>query len=321
MTHARVASCWLQPRHMDSCQASTATGCRKTGKLAEHTPNGGTAKGAKERPTWRGVPPGTHRRCPHGRQRPQGHAHSGECRPHTRTSHPEPVFSGPRLHTRRTGGQGRESALSWTSLTEARGAGPWAPSCRPHSAQRQFTRACAVGLVTAPMPAPHVPKKKGSRPRPRARRTGGRPRENTQALKPPREAGGAPHPSPKSPSGHPHSAQWQLARACPVGLLTGPPPAPPAPKQKGQWAPAARSKDAQSGEGESPTLDGPQGGNRRHPPGAPLTPPHSTTPAGRSVCCGGGNGPQRPHHTAQRERAADPGCTPKGRAVWEGECQ
>ena len=35
-----------------------------------------------------------------------------------------------------------------TPRTQARGNPPRAPSCRPHSAQSELARACAVGLVT-----------------------------------------------------------------------------------------------------------------------------------------------------------------------------
>ena len=39
---------------------------------------------------------------------------------------------------------------------------------------------------------------------------------------------------------HPHSPQCQLARAWAVGSVTDPHTRTPAPKEQGQWAPAAR---------------------------------------------------------------------------------
>ena len=61
-------------------------------------------------------------------------------------------------------------------------------------------------------------------------RTGGRGWESARPRTPHTQARGAP---PGAPSYGPHSAQSQLARAHAVGLVTGPPPAPPTPAANG----------------------------------------------------------------------------------------
>ena len=72
----------------------------------------------------------------------------GSPRPH----HPcqRKTGSGPQPTASRTGGWGGESAQLRTPHMEAGGAPFRTTSCRPHSAQRQHARACAVGLVTCP---------------------------------------------------------------------------------------------------------------------------------------------------------------------------
>ena len=71
--------------------------------------------------------------------------------PQARTPlHPQPVGSGPRQPAQRAGSRGWESARPRTPHTQAGGAPPRAPSCRPNSVQSQLERARAVGLVTGP---------------------------------------------------------------------------------------------------------------------------------------------------------------------------
>ena len=96
----------------------------------------------------RGAPPGTLMPPPqHARARAVGLVTG----PHARTPpHPQPVGSGPRQPAQRAGTRGWESARPRTSHTQAGGAPPWAPSCRPHSAQSQLARARSVGLVMGP---------------------------------------------------------------------------------------------------------------------------------------------------------------------------
>ena len=68
--------------------------------------------------------------------------HATECAvwlmtgPHARTPpHPQPVGRGPRQPAQRAGSRGWESARPRTPHTQAGGAPPRAPSCRPHSTQ------------------------------------------------------------------------------------------------------------------------------------------------------------------------------------------
>ena len=140
--------------------------------------------------------------------------------PHTRTPRPpQPVGSGPRQPAQRAGSRGWVSARLRTPHTQAGGAPPQGPSCRPHSAQNLLKRARAVGLVTGShaRTAPH-PQPVGSGPRQPAQRAGSRGWESARPRTPHTQARGAP---PRAPSCRPHSAQSQLARARAVGLVTG----------------------------------------------------------------------------------------------------
>ena len=100
--------------------------------------------------------------------------------PHARTPpHPQQVGSGPRQPAQRAGSQEWESARPWTPHTQAGGAPPGAPSCRPHSAQSQLARARAVGLVTGPHArTPPHPEPVSSGPRQPAERAGSRGRDS-----------------------------------------------------------------------------------------------------------------------------------------------
>ena len=140
--------------------------------------------------------------------------------PHARTPpHPQPLSSGPWQPTQRVGSRGWESARPQTPHTQAGGAPPRAPSCRPHSAQSQLKRARAVGLVTGPHARiPPHPQPVGSGPRQPAQRAGSRGWESTRPM-PHTQARGAP---PWAPSRRPHSGQSQLPRARAAGLVTGP---------------------------------------------------------------------------------------------------
>ena len=116
--------------------------------------------------------------------------------PHTRIPLlPQPVGSGPRQPAQRAGSRGWESARPRTPNTGAGGALPWAPSCRPHSAQSQLARARAVGFVTGPQArtTPH-PQPVGSGP------VGGGTAHNTGRPTPRQEAPppGRPRAAPKA---------------------------------------------------------------------------------------------------------------------------
>ena len=93
---------------------------------------------------------------------------------------------------------------------------PRAPSHRPHSAQRQLARPCAVGLVTGPHAcAPCVQGNIAEGPGCRPKRPAGWGRESAQR----HETRGAPS---WAPSCRPQSTQRQLARARAVRLVMGP---------------------------------------------------------------------------------------------------
>ena len=114
--------------------------------------------------------------------------------PHARTprTHSQWVV-GPGRTPERTGGQGLESARPRTPHTQARGAPPRAPSCRPHSAQSQLVRERAVGFVTAPharTPQTHSQWVVGPGRTPE--RTSGRGWESARPRTPHTEARGAP---------------------------------------------------------------------------------------------------------------------------------
>ena len=145
---------------------------------------------------------------------------------------------------------------------------PWAPSCRPHSAQSQLARARAVGLVMGPHArTPPHPQQVDSGPRQPGQRAGSRGWESARPRRPHTQAGGA-------PPGRPRAAPTARKRVrCGVGDGS-PRPHPPAPTASGQWAPAARREGGQSGMRERPTPDAPHPGRRR-PPRAPSCRPHS----------------------------------------------
>ena len=129
--------------------------------------------------------------------------------PHARTfPDPQQVGSGPRQPAQRAGSRGWESARPRTPHTQAGGAPPWAPSCRPHSAQRQLARARAVGLVTGPHArTPPHPQPVGSGPRQPAQRAGSRGWESARPRTPHTRGRGA-------PPGRPHAAPTARKSAC-----------------------------------------------------------------------------------------------------------
>ena len=123
---------------------------------------------------------------------------------------PQPVGSGPRPHTPRTGGRTLESAQPRTPHTQARGAPPRAPSCHPHSPQSQLARARAVVLVTGPHLHPPHPQPVGGQPRPHAPRTGGQVWESARPRTPHTQARGPPPRPPRAaPTAGKASSQGQ----------------------------------------------------------------------------------------------------------------
>ena len=109
------------------------------------------------------------------------------------------VGSWPRQPAQRAGSRGWESAPQQTPHTQARGAPPRAPSCRPHSAQSQLARARAVRLVTGPHAcSPPHPQPVGSGSRQPAQRAGSRGSESARPRTPHTQAGGAPPGRPRA---------------------------------------------------------------------------------------------------------------------------
>ena len=144
----------------------------------------------------------------------------GDGCPRPHPPHPQPVGSVPRPHARKDEWSGVGERPTPDAPHPGKRRPPWAPSCRPHSAQSQLARARAVGLVTgAHAHTPLQPQPVGSGPRPHARNdewSGLGERPTPDALHPGKRR------PPRAPSCLPHSAQSQLARARAVGLVTGP---------------------------------------------------------------------------------------------------
>ena len=141
----------------------------------------------------------------------------GSPRPHP--PHPQPLGSGPRPHARRTGGRAWETFQTRTPQTIATGTPPGAlvPPPQRGKPARKSTR-CGVG-DGSPRPQPPHPQLVESGPRPHARRTVGRAWGSAQPRMPHTVARGTPPPGTLVPA---HSVQSELARACAVGLVTGP---------------------------------------------------------------------------------------------------
>ena len=115
--------------------------------------------------------------------------------PHARTphTHRQLVGSGPRPHAPKDGRSGAEERPTPDAPHTGKRRPPGAPSCRPHSAQSQLARACAVGLVTGLHAlSPRIHSQWVVGPDRTPRRTGGRGWESAQTRTPHTQAGGAP---------------------------------------------------------------------------------------------------------------------------------
>ena len=207
---------------------------------------------------------------------------------------------GPGRTPERTSGRGGE-APDPGRPTPRQEAPPRAPSCCPHHAQSQLARARAVGLVTGPHArTPGTQSQLVVGPGRTPERTSGWGWESARPRTPHTQARGAPL---RVPSCHPHSAQSQLARVRPVGLVTGPHACTPG--THSQWVVGpGRTPERTSGRGwESARPRTPHTQARGAPPGALLPPPGRANPACKSARGGVGDGsprPQPPHG----ERAA-----------------
>ena len=178
---------------------------------------------------------------------------------------------GPIRTPKRTSGRWWESARPRTHHTQARGAPPRAPSCRPHSAQVWHAGVRAVGSVTGPharTPRTHSPWVMGPGCTPK--RTNGRGWESARPRTPHTQARGAP---PWAPSCRPNSAQSQLARVRAVGLVTGPHAR--TPRTHSQWVVGpSRTPERTSGRGQGSVKPrAPHTKARGAPPGHPHAAP------------------------------------------------
>ena len=172
-----------------------------------HTQAGGAPpRGALLPPPQRAKPARKRARCGVGDGSPRRHP-----------LHTQPVGSGPRPHARKDGRSGPGEHPIPDAQARASPPGTLMP---PRQRAKPASKS-ACGGVGEGSSRPHPPHRQpvGSGPRPHARKhewlgVGER-------LTP-----DAPHPGkrrpPRAPSGHPHSAQSQLARARAVGLVTGP---------------------------------------------------------------------------------------------------
>ena len=192
--------------------------------------------------------------------------------PHARTprTHSQWVVD-PGRTPGRTSGRGWESARPRTPHTQETGPPPGAPSCCPHSAQSQLARARAVGVGDgSPRRHPPHPQPVGSGPRPHA------PKDEWSGVGE-RPSPDAPHPGkrrpPRAPSCRPHGAPRQHARACAVGLVTGPHAR--IPRTHSQWVVGhGHAPERTSGRGwESARPRTPRTQARGAPPGRPRATP------------------------------------------------
>ena len=186
--------------------------------------------------------------------------------------------------------------LRWTVdmyFQKKRGAPPWAPSCRPHSAQSQLARARAVGLVTGPEPrTPRTHSQWVVGPGHTPEGTTGRGSESARPRTPRTQTRGAP---PRAPPCRPHSSQSKLARARAVGLVTFPHAC--ISRTHSQWVvgPAARQRGRVVGDGRAPYPRRPTSRQGAPPPGALMPPPQRAKSARKSALCGVGDRSTRPH--------------------------
>ena len=216
----------------------------------------------------------------------------GDRCPSPHPPHRQLAGSRPRPHGPRPGGRAWESAQPRTPHIQTRVAPPRAPSCRPHSAQSQLTRARAVGLVTGPYT--HTPRTDrqwvagpGRTPQGRAVGLGRAP--NPRRPTPMQEA------PPLAASCRPHSAQRQLARARVVELVTGAHAHTLRTHNQRVAGPGRTARGRAVGRGRAPSPGPPTSRQEGHPPGALMPPSKRSKPAHKSARSGVGDGSLRPH--------------------------
>ena len=187
--------------------------------------------------------------------------------------HPQPVGRGPRPNALKDGRSGLGERPTPDAPDTGKRRPPRAPSCHPHKAQSQLTRARAVGLVTGPHA--HTPRthsqwvvRHGRTPQ----RTGGRGWESARPRTPHTQARGAPPPGALVPPPQRANPARKSARH---GVGDGSPqPHPLHPQPVGSGPRPHAPKDGPSGVGERPTPAAPHPGEGP-PPRAPSCRPHS----------------------------------------------
>ena len=127
-----------RPHTAPTASGKRAPAARPKGRLVGlgRAPNPGRPTPRQEAPPPGALVPPPQRAKPARKSRAVGLVTGHHAR---NPPHAQPVGSGPRPQPERTSGRGLESARPRTPHTQARGAPPWAPSCRPHSA-----RECAL---------------------------------------------------------------------------------------------------------------------------------------------------------------------------------
>ena len=200
--------------------------------------------------------------------------------------------------------------------SQRHGTPPWAPSCRPHSAQSRLARMCAVGLVTSPTPTPCVQGKQavgpGSTPQGRAIGGGRVPDPGYPLCRREAPASGVPRAAPTArKASSQERALW--------GWRWVPKPAPPMPTENGQRPPAVCPKEEWLGEGQCAAPDIPHEATRSQPQqDALLLLGRRTTPARNRVRCRSVTRPHVRTPRTHRRRAVGPDRSPERQAVGGG---
>ena len=235
--------------------------------------------------------------------------------PHARTprTHSQWVV-GPGRRPERTSGRGWESTRPRTPRTQARGAPPRAPCCRPNSAQSQLARSRAVGLVTGPQSGiPRTHSQWVAGPGRTPERTSGRGWESARPRTPHTQARGTPPGTLMPPPQRAKPARKSVR--CWVGDGS-PCPHPPHPLPVGSGPRPHTRKDEWSRVGKRPTPDAPHPG-KRPPPRAPSCRHHSAqSQHARARAVGMVTGPHARTPRSHSQWVVGPGRTPERTSGW-----
>ena len=232
--------------------------------------------------------------------------------PHARSprTHSQWVV-GPGRTPQRTGRWGWESARLRPPHTQARGAPPRAPPCRPNSGHTQLARVRAVGSVTgahAHNLRTHSQLVVGPGRTPE--RTGGPGWESAQPRRPHTQARGAPPPG--HPCAAPTSVQSQLARTRAVGLLRGAQAHSPCTHSQWVVGPGRTPQRTGGRRWESALAQTPKTQARGAPPGRPSAAPTARKASfARARAVGLVTGPHAHQPRTHSQWVVGPGRTPQ----------